>query len=286
MKFCGSIFALVFAGFMSSAFSAPAAPAPTQPISQVSTARDNPTAWEMNAAAKYLDDRMDLWFAKAKKLRTGQGNTSCVSCHTVVPYTLARPVLRKATGVTEPTPQEARLLDETIRRVETYGGHEPFYKSKDEQSRGTEAVLNLLLLAGEDARQNRPVPSGPSRKALEELWKEQRADGAWNWLDFGLEPYESSDSVYYGAALAAMAVGTAPGYAAGAGENASNGLGKLRSYLKTNYADQNLYNRAWMLLASARLAGLLSRDQTDALTKDLQGKQNVDGGWSLYKLGP
>src|SRR5712691_3240564 len=104
MKFCGSIFALVFAGFMSSAFSAPAAPAPTQPISQVSTVRDNTTAWDKQAAAKYLDDRMDLWFAKAKKLRTGQENTSCVSCHTVVPYTLARPVLRKATGVTEPTP--------------------------------------------------------------------------------------------------------------------------------------------------------------------------------------
>src|SRR6266404_6753745 len=285
MKFCGAMVALsVFAVCMLSALAASAAPVPSQP--QVLTARDRATAWEKQAASKYLDDRMDLWFAKAKKLRTGQGNTSCVSCHTVVPYTLARPALRKATGVTEPTPQEARLLDETIRRVDTYGSHEPFYKSKDEQSRGTEAVLNLLILAGEDAHQHRQVPSAPSRKALEELWKEQRADGAWNWLDFGLEPYESSDSVYYGAALAAMAVGTAPGNGGGAGENASNGLAKLRSYLKTNYADQNLYNRAWMLLASTRLAGLLSRDQIDALKTDLQSKQNADGGWSLYRLGP
>ncbi|MGA2866498.1 MAG: hypothetical protein ABSF95_18650 [Verrucomicrobiota bacterium] len=283
MKFCGSMFALpFFAVGMSSALAASAAPVP----SQVSTVRNKPTAWDQQAAAKYLDDRMDLWFDKARKLRTGQGNTSCASCHNTVPYALARPALRKAAGVSQPTPQEAKLLDETLRRVDTYGSHEALFKGKDEQSRGTEAVLNLLVLAGEDARQHRQVPSGPTRKALEELWKEQRADGAWNWLDTGLEPYESTDSVYYGAALAAMAVGTAPGYTGGAGEYVASGVGKLRSYLNANYADQNLYSRAWMLLASTRLAGLLSREQTDALTTDLQSKQNADGGWSLYKLGP
>ncbi len=287
MKSFGSVLPLPFlAVCMSSALAGSADSVPSQPIPQVSTVPNIPTVWDKAAAAKYLDDRMDLWFDKAKKLRTGQGNTSCVSCHTVVPYSLARPVLRKAAGMSKPTPQEAKLLDETIRRVDTYGNHEPFYKSKDEQSRGTEAVLNLLILAGEDARQNRHVPSGPTRKALEELWKEQRADGAWNWLDFRLEPYESTDSLYYGAALAAMAVGTAAGYGGGLGENLSSGVGKLRSYLNAKYADQNLYSKAWMLLASTRLAGLLSRDQIDALKTDLQSKQNADGGWSLYRLGP
>ncbi|MGO8928809.1 MAG: hypothetical protein ACLQU3_18230 [Limisphaerales bacterium] len=173
--------------------------------------------------------------------------------------------------------------------MDTYGSHEQINEGKDEQSRGTEAVLNLVVLACEDARQDRQVPSEPTRKALEELWKEQRADGAWDWVDFGDEPYESADSVYYGAALAAMAVGTATGYSGGTGNYMSNmasGVGKLCFYLKTKYADQNLYSRAWMLLASTRLAGLLSRDQTDALTADFQSKQNPDGGWSLYKLGP
>jgi len=41
-----------------------------------------------------------------------------------------------------------------------------------------------------------------------------------------------------------------------------------------------------MLLAATRLAGLLSRDQTETLTTDLRSEQNTDGGWSLYKLGP
>jgi squalene-hopene/tetraprenyl-beta-curcumene cyclase len=287
MKSFRSVFALPFLAVCpSSAHAASADPVPSQPIPQVSTVRNKSTAWDQQAAAKYLDDRMDLWFEKAKKLQTGRGNTSCVSCHTVVPYVLARPVLRKATGVSKPTPQEAKLLDQTLRRVETYGSHEPLYKNKDEQSRGTEAVLNLLILAGEDARQNREVPSGLTLRALEELWKEQRADGAWNWLDFGLEPYESTDSLYYGAALAAIGVGTSAGYATGAGENVANGVAKLRFYLKANFVDQNLHSRAWMLLASARLANLLSHDQTEALRTDLQGKQNADGGWSLYLLGP
>lgn len=178
------------------------------------------------------------------------------------------------------------MIEETLRRVETYGSHEPMTPGEEEESRGTEAVLNVFVLVGEDARQYRLAPSEPTRKALDELWKTQRADGAWNWLNTGLEPYESADGVYYGAALVAMAVGNAPDYVAGVADNASRGIVKLRSYLKTAYADQSLYNRAWMLLASTRMADLLSRDQTEALTADLVRAQNVDGGWSLYKLGP
>jgi hypothetical protein len=283
MKFHLATFAVpLFAAFMSPALAIFSDSLPPKE----SNVTNHQTAWDKVAAAKYLDDRMDLWFMKAKKLRTGRDSTSCTSCHTVVPYVMARPMLRKATGASQATPQESRLLDEAIRRVDTYGNQEPFYKDKDEQSFGTEAVLNLFILASADARQNRQTGSGPTRKALDELWKEQRADGAWEWLDFGLEPYESTDSTYYGAALAAMAVGTATGYSGGSVENASMGVGKMRSYLRTNYADQNLYNRTWMLLASTRLAGLLNSDQTDALTSDLQRKQNPDGGWSLYKLGP
>ena len=43
-------------------------------------------------------------------------------------------------------------------------------------------------------------------KALARLWEVQRADGAWDWLDFGLEPYETSDAVFHGATVAAKLV--------------------------------------------------------------------------------
>ena len=146
MKSFGSVFALpLLAVCASSALAASADPVASQPMPSVSTARNTPIAWDKAAAAKYLDDRMDLWFDNARKLRTGQGNTACASCHTTVPYVLARPALRKAAGINQPTPQEAKLLDETLRRVETYGSHEQINKGKNEQSRGTEAVLTRLF---------------------------------------------------------------------------------------------------------------------------------------------
>ena len=174
--------------------------------------RNKPTAWDKEAAAKYLDDRMDLWFEKARKLRTGQGNTACASCHNTVPYVLARPALRKAAGMSQPTPQEAKLLDETLRRVDTYGSHEQIIKGKEEQSRGTEAVLNLLILAGEDARQDRRCPvSRPAKRSKSYGKSNVRTEPGIGWTS-GMSLTSPADSVYYGAALAAMAVGTATDY--------------------------------------------------------------------------
>jgi hypothetical protein len=248
------------------------------------TAPEQPTAWQASAA-QYLDDRMDVWFVKSKKLRTGDGQTSCVSCHTAAPYALARPALRKAAGVKAPVPQEERLLRETLLRVATYDSHEPLYKSKQDQSRGSEAVLNLIVLVGELTSDNQASLAEPLRKAFQELWTAQRTDGAWDWLDFGNEPYESADSVYYGAAVAALAVGSADGYHS-INESDSIGIAKLKSYLRDNYTSQNLYNKTWLLLASARLVDLFDHQEASALAAELRRQQNADGGWSLYKLGP
>src|SRR2546428_6751929 len=108
--------------------------------------------WDREGAAKYLDEGMDAWFANAKKLRTGQGVTTCVSCHTVVPYALSRPVLRRAMHVSTRTPQEVRLLEGAARRLEAYDPHQPFYHGgggKKTEAPRAEAVLNG------------PIPSSP-----------------------------------------------------------------------------------------------------------------------------
>jgi hypothetical protein len=286
MKLCTMAVAPVFALCTVAVLRASDAPTLSEPNLRSSDSSKQPTTWDRQAAAEYLDDRMDLWFANAKKLQTSEGKTTCVSCHTTVPYVLARPTLRRALAASEPTAQETKLVNETLRRVESYGVHGPFSKGKEQQSQGSEAVLNLLILASEDAREDRPRPGGPTRQALDELWAAQRSDGAWDWLDTGMEPYESNDSVYYGAALAALAVGTASGYADGVGEDVWGNIARMRSYLRANYTNQNLHNKTWALLASTRLQNLLSPDQAVALAADLQLKQNADGGWSLYLLGP
>jgi hypothetical protein len=118
------------------------------------------------------------------------------------------------------------------------------------------------------------------------LWRMQRADGAWEWLDVGLEPFESIDSAYIGAAFAALAVGMTPALSKGA--DARSGIEKLRNYLQTNYSSQSLHNRIWGLLATTSLNGLLAgsnRDERDKLIAELQRRQRDDGGWSLEGLG-
>jgi squalene-hopene/tetraprenyl-beta-curcumene cyclase len=232
---------------------------------------------------------MDAWFAKAKKLQTGQRKTTCVSCHLTVPYVLSRSALRQAMHVSSATPQEVRLIEEATWRVETYDAHEPLYASNEKktaESRGTEAVLNALILAKADAEQKRQDASESTRKALRRLWETQRSDGAWDWLDAGLEPFESVDAAYYGAALAALAIGTAPALSTSQSTDATVGIDKLRGYLKEKYPAQSLFNRAWVLLASTRLKDLLTGEQREALIKEIESRQRDDGGWSLETLGP
>ena len=113
----------------------------------------------------------------------------------------------------------------------------------------------------------------------------QRSDGAWDWLDFGLEPYEAPDAAFQGAALAAIAAGSPAGRQASDNEAGRAGVTKLRGYLRSHLADQRAFNRAWMLLAAARLDGLLTEQERAAIVTDLESRQRADGGWSLADLG-
>src|SRR3989442_1122825 len=144
--------------------------------------------WDREGAARYLAERMAAWFANAKKVRTGRAERTCVSCHTVIPYALSRPVLRRAMHVSTRTPQEVRLLEGVARRVETYDAHQPFYdgsEGKKTESRGTEAVLKALILSSADAERGRREPSEPTPKALRRLWETQPPHGGGEGLRRG-----------------------------------------------------------------------------------------------------
>ncbi|MEO8258879.1 MAG: hypothetical protein ABI868_16150 [Acidobacteriota bacterium] len=185
--------------------------------------------------------------------------------------------------VSEPTPQEARIADETSRRVQASDPRELLYPSDEGQSNGTEAVLYALILASADAAYADRAPSDATRRAFARMWQTQRADGAWDWLDVGLEPFESIDSAYQGAAFAALAVGLAPTLSNG--PEARGGIARLQAYLRDNHAGQNLHNRLWGVLASASLPQPLPSAGIEALVGELERLQGQDGGWSLNGLG-
>ena len=244
--------------------------------------------WDPAAAARYLDSRMDVWWENAKSLQTGSAEAKCISCHTAVPYAWARPALRRASGVVEPTAHEERILDFVRRRVEYAASEQPYYdhnEYKKIESRGVEAVLNAFVLTGRDLELGSPEPSAPTVAAISRLWDVQRGDGAWDWLDFGLEPYETPDAVFQGATMAALAVGSEPGMRASAGDRGRAGLERLRAYFRSSLGSQRLFNRACALLASSRLEGILTDVERETILRDLEWRQRPDGGWSLADLG-
>jgi hypothetical protein len=165
-----------------------------------------------------------------------------------------------------------------------------FDDAKKKQSHGTEAILNALLLAREDRFQGSRKPGDDTTKALAIMWATQVTDGkdkgSWDWINFGMDPWEGETSRYMGACLAAIAVGSAPGYdLAGANGDLKERLGSLRDYLKKQFARENLHNRVWMLWASASIDGLLKQEEKDQLIAQILAKQQASGGWSLGSLG-
>ena len=246
-------------------------------------------SWDPQAAAAYLDRRIEWWMGWSGAAR--DRGTFCFSCHTAVPYALARPSLRAALAEVAPTAPERQLMDDVRQRVRLWSATRPFYTDerhgpgKSAQSRGTEAVLSALMLAWDDARSARL--GADTRAALDNMWAVQQGSGpdrgAWAWLDFNLAPWEVPDAQYYGAALAALAVGVAPEDYRSIPQ-IQDRLQLLREYLARNYPAQSLHHRLVLLWASTRLEGLLASEQRQALIEAALRAQNPDGGWSLSAL--
>jgi squalene-hopene/tetraprenyl-beta-curcumene cyclase len=216
--------------------------------------------------------------------------TFCISCHTAMPYALARPALRKALGEESVSPNERKLLENVTKRVRLWKDVRPFYGEesgfyKSTESRGTEAILNALILASYDARNGKL--SDDARAAFDHMWALQSTagdeKGAWPWLNFDNAPFEAGDSAYYGASLAAIAVGTAPeNYRATPAIQAN--LDLLQDYIHRSSATQSLINQVVALWAASKLPGLMARSQQQSIINEVLSKQRPDGGWSLSSL--
>lgn len=248
--------------------------------------------WDAKAAASYLESREGWWMAWPRAAR--DHGTFCVSCHTAVPYALSRPMLRKALAEQGPSANERALLDSVTKRVRLWNEIAPFYSDADRgeyktvESRGTESVLNALILASNDAVDGQL--SADTRTAFGNMWAEQQTagdrKGAWMWLRFRNEPWEADDSGYFGATLAAVAVGTAPENYQAKPEIQGN-LKILDEYLNRESAAQTTINRVDLLWAATKLRGLLTQEQQHAIIDEISTKQQPDGGWSLASLsGP
>lgn len=248
----------------------------------------NTTGWDSKAAARYMDSRAEWWMGWPRAARDHE--TFCVSCHTAVPYVLGRPALRQSLGEKAISVDEQKILENVTKRVRLWAEVEPFYGGKPDdpktpESRGTESVLNALILVRYDSITGELGPD--TKTALNSMWATQlkagEHKGSWTWLNFHYAPWESDDSAFFGATLAALTTGIAPhDYQTAPAIQAD--LGSLKEYLRAEAPKQSLFNRVVLLWASTKLVGLLAPEQQNAIIQDALAKQKEDGGWTLSTM--
>jgi squalene-hopene/tetraprenyl-beta-curcumene cyclase len=229
--------------------------------------------WNARLAADYLDGRQKEWFVWPRAKVEGG---ICVSCHTGVTYLLARPELRRALGESEPTAYEQGLLEGIHAQAEAEGNRQ-----------GAEAVFAALFLARQNAG-SKTVSAG-ARRALDRMWslqmREGKDRGAWKWPNANHDPWSTPDAPFYGAALAALAVGSAPAEYRERPEIRER-IDALTDYLQREQPDQPLHNRLALLWASSKLPAALSTPLRQPLIDEILRAQQTDGGWTIASLGP
>ena len=214
----------------------------------------------LERAAKYLDHAAAGWTKRRR----------CATCHTNVPYLMARPSLGEASA-------EAKAV-----RAFFEGRAKNWDRGQkgDKPDAVAEVVAVAAALAFNDAGTTGKLHP-LTRSALDRMWTMQQKDGAWNWTKCGWPPLEHDD--YHGAVLAAVGAGIAPDGYAGT-PKAKAGLDRLRAYFKATPAP-NLHHKAWLLWASTRLDGLMDKAEREKTIKEIRAAQRADGGWSLASLG-
>lgn len=222
------------------------------------TTGDEPVAATFSAAkaAEYLDGVGVNWTRERK----------CITCHTNMPYLMARPLLKG---------------DEGWKEVRTFLEKDVESWSNGGKPRGDAYVVaTAFALAFNDAQQTGRLHA-TTRAALDKMWDVQLKTGEWKWIKCDWPPLEHDD--YYGATLAALAVGYAPGDYAQT-EKAKAGVERLRAYFRKT-SPPDLHHHAMLLWASTRLDGLLDPGQQKKVVLALREKQHKDGGWALAALG-
>jgi len=213
--------------------------------------------WSPRLAADYLDARQKQWISWP---RANGDAKPCISCHTNVPYLLARPALRKALGEEAPTPYETALLDSMRGRLEKKGKGAAV---------GVESVFASLFLR---------TPAAYDRMFELQIREGEKA-GSFAWYMTDLDPWEEPESPLFGAALAAIALKQAPAAYREQAEVAER-TKALMTYLASEHPNQPLQNR--LAVAWATNDDTVRR----STIAEALAKQSADGGWSVESLGP
>jgi squalene-hopene/tetraprenyl-beta-curcumene cyclase len=226
--------------------------------------------WSPELAARYLDSRQKEWFAW-KTAMSPDG--PCVSCHTGMTYLLARPALRKRLNESRPTMYEVGLLDRLRAKV----GEKPAGALQS-----VEVIFSAMFLSRDDAMK---TMSAHTQKAFDQLWTLQGGAGAstggWRWYAVNLDPWENTESHFFGSSLAAVALTHTPAEYRNT-PKVRDHAAALSTYLLESIESRRLHDRLALLLART----FIPDSVRESITTDALNKQLPDGGWTIESLGP
>lgn len=220
--------------------------------------------------ADYLDRRAMAWIKSPPPI----ANVACaLSCHTTFPYLLSRGHLGT------PLPEVRKAFEARLPAMMA-GTAMPFYgargSARARESHSTEAVLTAIALLFDDKAAGR-TPSATTRQAIDHAWSLQRPDGGFEWLDFDIEPWESSDD--WGSAMAFLLVEHLP-----CKSFRGKHLGEfLRKRLSSERLPMRLHDRA-TLLWTTRGNALLDAKERSAIADALVATQQKDGGFTMTTI--
>jgi squalene-hopene/tetraprenyl-beta-curcumene cyclase len=245
--------------------------------------------WNPQAAGQFLEDRQRAWVdftEKRAEHRHEPQTVACASCHTVIPDLLAGPALARTLGESVPRASAVVLTDRVRDKVMRPEARE---NKRIGYLNSAEPIIYALLLVSDDRGRHRAELSRESEEGLRRMWSEQirtgENKGSWTWPDAALDPWETPESVYYGTALAALAVGSAPANYAKRPELREQ-IAAMSEYLRSRFHGQIIHHRLAALWASSNLPDIVSAADREATLAELWRSQNADGGWSWSALGP
>ena len=235
--------------YASEGIAIPAASAEEPLIDQFSTKK----------ALEYLEQGTTAWQAKRK----------CVACHTNGTYIQLRPALTPILGKPDTANHEFLISEITkFKRAPTTAllqGIKP-----------TQIAYMAQGMAEWDLHVNGKL-TAETTSAMELMLSVQSADGSWGNIDCW-PPFESSS--YQGATVAALALGTAPGFLETMNADQQAQVAKLKEYLKTQPAPHD-YGKVLLLWANTRMDGLIDKAVQQEIITMILGHQNEDGGWAM-----
>lgn len=230
---------------------------------QVPAARaDEPKLPELSVskALAHLDLGSKLW----------SNSRRCIACHTNGSYLQIRPALTNHFG--PPAPEARNFYLEQLQALQMREE-----KKLKESTVPAQVIYLAAGLAEWDAHVTKKL-SPETTAALKLMLDIQLESGTWGTLDCW-PPFESD--AYHEATVAAMAIGTAPGWLAQLTDDKQKAaVARLRTYLQTEKPLHD-YSRVLLLWASTRMPDLITDSQRQEIVEMIFKHQRTDGGWSI-----